>query len=63
MEELDVLLVSPFPWTEVADSLVWRSVDGVSVPVIGRALLCRMKRATGRERDAMDAELLGAGDA
>lgn len=63
MEELDVLLVSPFPWTEVADSLVWRSIDGVSVPVIGRELLRRMKLATGRERDAMDAELLGAGDA
>ena len=63
MEELDVLLVSPFPWTEVADSLVWRSIDGVSVPLIGRALLRRMKLATGRERDAIDAELLGVGDA
>jgi hypothetical protein len=32
------------------------------VPVIGRALLRRMKLATGRERDALDAELLGTGD-
>ena len=62
MEELDVLLVSPFPWSEIADSLVWRSIEGISVPVIGRALLRRMKLATGRPRDAMDAALLGDGD-
>src|SRR3954471_7034310 len=42
MEELDVLLVLSFPWTEVTASLVWRSIDGVSVPVVGRALLRRM---------------------
>lgn len=59
MEELDVLLVTPFPWTEVAASRVWRSIDGVSVPVIGRALLRRMKLATGRSKDAADADLLG----
>lgn len=59
MEELDVLLVTPFSWPEIAESRVWRSIDGVSVPVIGRALLRRMKLATGRPKDAADAELLG----
>ena len=59
MEELDVLFVTPFPWAQFAESRVWRSIDGVSVPVVGRALLRRMKLATGRERDAADAELLG----
>jgi len=62
MEELDVLLVTPFPWKEFADSRVWRSIDGVSVPVVGRALLRRMKLATGREKDAADARLLGETD-
>jgi len=62
MEELDVILVSPFPWEEVARSRVWRSVDGVRVPVIGRGLLRRMKLASGRDKDLSDAELLGDGD-
>jgi hypothetical protein len=62
MEELDVLLVTPFPWAEFAGSRVWRSIDGVAVPVVGRALLRRMKLATGRARDLADAELLGDGD-
>src|SRR3569623_552419 len=62
MEELDVLLVTPFAWAEFAESRVWRSIDGVSVPVVGRALLRRMKLATGREKDAADAALLGEAD-
>ncbi len=62
MEELDVLLVSPFSWSEIAQSLVWRQIGGVGVPVVGRSLLRRMKLATGREKDRSDAELLGDGD-
>jgi hypothetical protein len=62
MEELDVILVSPFSWEEVAQSRVWRTVDGVRVPVIGRSLLRRMKLASGRDKDFSDAELLGDGD-
>ena len=62
MEELNVLLVIPFSWAEFAASRVWRSIEGVSVPVVGRALLRRMKLATGRARDAADAALLGDAD-
>lgn len=62
IEEVDVLLVSPFAWAEVAASLDWRSIEGARVPVLGRALLRRMKLATGREKDAADAALLGSSD-
>jgi hypothetical protein len=62
MEEVDVLLVSPFPWTEIAASCVVRELEGVRVPVIGRELLRRMKLQTGREKDRVDAELLGSID-
>ena len=62
MEELDILLVLPFPWPEVAQSLIWRQLDGVNVPIVGKPLLRRMKLATGREKDRIDAELLGESD-
>ena len=35
-----------------------RSVDGVTLPVIGRDELIRNKRATGRQRDRADADQL-----
>jgi hypothetical protein len=62
MEELDIVLVMPFPWSEVATSRVWSEVEGVRVPVMGRRLLRRMKLSTGREKDRVDAELLGESD-
>lgn len=62
MEELDVVLVAPVSWPEIAASRVFRAIDGVRVPVVGRRLLRRMKLATGREKDRNDAELLGDGD-
>jgi hypothetical protein len=62
MEELDVVLVSPFPWSEIAASRVFREIDGVHVPVVGRQLLRRMKLASGRDKDRIDAELLGDAD-
>lgn len=62
MEEVDVVLVAPVTWPEVDASRVLREIDGVRVPVVGRALLRRMKLATGREKDKSDAELLGDGD-
>jgi hypothetical protein len=62
MEELDVILSAPVGWDEVAASRVWREIDGLRVPVIGRALLRRVKLATGREKDRADAELLGGED-
>jgi hypothetical protein len=36
------------------------SVEGLTIPVIGRADLIRNKRATGRERDRADADQLEA---
>jgi hypothetical protein len=62
MEELDILLTTPFRWREIEDSLVWRRINGLQVPIIGRALLRQMKLATGREKDRADAELLGECD-
>ena len=35
-----------------------RPVEGLTVPVIGRADLIKNKRATGRARDAADADQL-----
>lgn len=58
MEELDIVLVTPFSWNEIAASRVFREIDGVRVPIIGRKLLREMKLATGREKDRLDAELL-----
>lgn len=34
-------------------------ISGLEVPVLGRDALVRNKRATGRERDRLDVELLG----
>jgi len=62
MEEVDVLLVTPFPWSEIAETLVWRDIDGIKVPVVGRDMLRRMKLHSGRAKDLSDAELLEAID-
>jgi hypothetical protein len=59
MEELDILLVSPFSWADTAASRVFREIEGVRVPVIGRELLRLMKLRSGRPKDLSDAELLG----
>ena len=37
-------------------------LDGVPVVIVGRAVVRRMKLATGREKDRVDAELLGDDD-
>jgi hypothetical protein len=62
MDEVDVLLVTPFPWSEIAQSIVWRDIDGIKVPLVGRHMLRRMKLLSGRAKDLADAELLGAID-
>jgi hypothetical protein len=62
MEEVDVVLAMPVTWSEVEASRVFREIEGIRVPVVGRRLLRRMKLATGREKDRSDAELLGHGD-
>jgi hypothetical protein len=63
MEEVDVLLSPGVDWSEVAASLVQRSVDGRSVNIVGRSLLKKMKLATGRDKDLADVEALGDSDA
>lgn len=62
MEEIDLLLVAPIPWDEVAASAITRTLEGVNVVVVGRATLRAMKAATGREKDRIDVELLGEDD-
>jgi hypothetical protein len=62
MEEIDILLAPGVEWPEVASSIVRRTVEGNDVNIVGRAVLRRMKLATGREKDRTDAELLGAHD-
>ena len=62
MEEVDIVLVAPVTWPEIDASRVFREIEGVRVPVVGRRLLRRMKLATGREKDRSDADLLGDGD-
>ena len=62
MEEVDVVLVTSAPWSDIARSLIVRHVDNVRVPVVGREMLRQMKLAAGRDKDLADAELLGAFD-
>lgn len=62
MEELDVLLSTGFDWSEFESTLVRLPLADASVPVVGRELLRRMKLASGREQDIVDAELLKQGD-
>lgn len=62
MEEVDVVLVTPYPWSEMERTLVERHLDNVRVPVVGREMLRLMKLATGRDKDLADAELLESFD-
>jgi hypothetical protein len=62
MEEVDVVLVMSSPWSEIARTLVERRIDDVRVPVVGREMLRQMKLASGRDKDLVDAELLGSFD-
>ncbi len=62
MEEIDILLVLPMSWEEIAASTISRELAGVKVVVVGRAVLRAMKLATGREKDRVDAELLEGDD-
>ncbi len=59
MEEVDLLLVLPVSWDEIARTTVTMHLEGVPVVVVGRAALRAMKLATGRAKDRIDAELLG----
>lgn len=62
MEEVDIVLVVPVPWSEIAAGALRLELDGVPVSVVGRATLRKLKLATGREKDRVDAELLGDDD-
>jgi len=62
MEEVDILVVSTPAWSEISPSISRRSIDGVSVAVVGRQALKRMKLAAGRDKDLADAALLGDAD-
>ncbi len=62
MEEVDILLAPGVEWTDVENSVVRRTIEAVEVTIVGRAVLRRMKLATGREKDRVDAELLGGDD-
>jgi hypothetical protein len=62
MEEVDILLAPGVEWSVVAPSIERRSIEAIEVSVVGRAVLRRMKLATGREKDRVDAELLGSDD-
>jgi hypothetical protein len=62
MEEVDLLLAPGLPWEEVAASLEWRTLRQSRVPVVGRRVLRKMKLSAGREKDLLDAELLGEDD-
>jgi hypothetical protein len=60
MEEVDILLAPGVEWSDVDATLVRRTIEGATVHVVGRALLRRMKLATGRAQDRVDAEHLAA---
>lgn len=58
MEEVDILIAPGVAWDEVAATSVMRPINGDSVSVIGKALLRKMKLASGRAKDLADVELL-----
>ena len=58
MEEVDILLAPGVTWEDVSMSMTVRPINGDSVKVLGKALLRKMKLATGREKDKADAEFL-----
>lgn len=62
MEEIDLLLVIPVTWSEIAASTLTRTLEGVPAVIVGRRVLRAMKLATGRAKDRADADLLLDGD-
>jgi hypothetical protein len=50
-------------WGEAAGGVEYAAIEGLQVPVIGRADLIRNKLATGRAKDRLDVEMLGDSDA
>lgn len=58
VEEVDILLAPPLSWDEVARSLEQRHLGAAVVPVVSRATLIALKRASGRPQDLADVEHL-----
>lgn len=56
---IDVITeISGVTFDEATASCLVREVDGRQVPFLGRDMLIRNKRATGRSKDLVDAEVL-----
>ncbi len=56
---IDILTrIDGVAWEEAEPNAILRTVDGLPVKVIGRADLIRNKRASGRTKDAADADAL-----
>lgn len=62
MEEVDIVLTVPMPWSVIEESAVRLELEGIPVVVVGKATLRKIKLATGREKDRVDAEMLGDDD-
>lgn len=45
-------------YDEASKDIVWRELAGVQIPFASPALLWRMKRVTGRDKDAGDLSFL-----
>ena len=56
---IDILTrIDGVAWEEAEPNAILRVVDGLPIKVIGRAELIRNKRASGRTKDAADADAL-----
>lgn len=56
---IDILTnISGVSFEEVASTAVTHEIDGLSIPVVSPEMLLRNKLATGRPKDAVDAEEL-----
>ncbi|GMV43984.1 MAG: hypothetical protein AMXMBFR64_57000 [Myxococcales bacterium] len=58
VEEVDILLAPPLPWSALAQDLQHRNLGSTKVPVVGRATLIALKRYAGRPQDLADIEHL-----
>lgn len=56
---IDILTrIDGVTWDEAAPQMLWETINGLSVPVVGLDALIANKRSTGRAKDAADAAAL-----
>jgi len=58
LELVDVFITEPVPFSEIEENIVQFAAGDVSIPVVSRELLKKLKRLAGRPQDLADIEIL-----